>query len=82
MALIDIEKKCLNIYLEAPWEEGSWFFGISAFRQRWEFGLMRDYDEGYTPSRYFWYLTRFNHEGLRQKQWEFPRKNRWSHVTR
>lgn len=81
---IDIERKWLSLYGYTPKEEGSWFFAWSAFRHKWEFGLSCDWWEDNRDmykSRYYLYATRFNNEGLRADHYEFPRKNRWSHVT-
>lgn len=78
--LIDIKKKWLDLYVETPKEEGSWYLGVSAFRHKYEFGLTRDWEDcGY--SRYYLYALRLQGNGLRDNRWEFPRKNRWTHVT-
>lgn len=78
---VDIEKKWLDLYIETPKEEDSWFLGASVFRKKYEFGLTRDWDDFSGYSRYYLYALRFNREGLRADRWEFPRKNRWTHVT-
>lgn len=81
---IDIEKKWLSIYGHSPKSEGTWFFAWSVFRHRWEFGLCNDWWEDGTEmhkSRYYMYATTFDPEGRRKNHYEFPRKNRWTHVT-
>jgi hypothetical protein len=83
--MIDIERKFLEVYAHSPWESGEteWFIGVQAFRKVWEFGLTRDgYEDGrdYVLSRYYVFAHRL--KGKKQgTRLEFPRKNRWSHVT-
>lgn len=82
--MINVETKWLEICSHSAKEEGSWFFGISAFRHRWEFGFDRDWHEDgaeMVASRYYLYAQRFDRDGLTVRQYEFPRKNRWTHVT-
>lgn len=81
--MVDIEHRWLQVYGHSPKTEGEWFFAISAFRHRWEFGLTRDYQElgrDLITSRYYIYAQRVNDEGRAVDKFEFPRKNRWSHV--
>lgn len=83
--MIDIERKYVEIFVNAPWEptETEWFIGIQLFRKHWEFGLTRDgYEDGrdYVLSKYYVFAHRI--KGPKEtKRLEFPRKNRWSHVT-
>jgi hypothetical protein len=82
---IDYDKKWLSIYGYTPKGEGQAFFAVQVFRRHWEFGLDCDWHEVGTEmarSRYYLYAQKFRGKDLRvAKQWEFPRKNRWVHVT-
>lgn len=82
---IDFDKKYLSIYGHSPKGEGQWFFAFQAFRRRWEFGIDADWHEqgaDMVRSRYYLYAQKFDGKSLlRTKQYEFPRKNRWTHVT-
>jgi len=77
---MDIDTKWLKVVAESPRWGGSWFLGVSVFRHRWEFGLDRDWcNDEY--SRYYLYLQHSDKAGALITQYEFPRKNRWTHVT-
>jgi hypothetical protein len=83
MALIDIEHKWLQLFIETPWDEGSWFFGLSVFRHRWEIGFTRDWHKAgreLFASAYYVYLTRFNSDGLRKAHYQIFTENRRSYV--
>lgn len=82
--MVDFDKKWLSVYGHSPKGEGQWFFAFQILRKRWEFGVDCDWHEegrDMIRSRYYLYAQQFNHEGLKLNHYEFPRKNRWTHVT-
>lgn len=86
--MIDINRKWLEIFAYTPKEGGQWFVGIQVFRKRWEFGIDQDWMEvGYNMarSRPYLYAQHFHPDEedvlKRVTTYQFPRKNRWTHVT-
>lgn len=81
---IDHDWKWLSVYAHSPKGEGQWFGALQVFRKKWEFGIDCDWWEDGRDmhrSRYFLYAQKFDNRGLETNKWEFPRKNRWTHVT-